>query len=229
MEISCSRCHQPVDADSCYCPSCGLPQLVYSSEANGVEAHQEKLNQAVSDASVVEWRPALRAAMLLALPAGLLSSEVSPAGLLSLFWMISAAAWAVSVYVRTQRPAWITTGAGARIGLVTGLMAASLSFSITGVSLFVQRFALHQGAAMDAQWRTLVDAMVHWIQSVFAQAGIPDQGQYQAQTNLMLSPEGHAAYQTLNSAGNNFFMVLFAMAGGALGARFLARSRRRQV
>ena len=229
MEITCSRCHQPVEEESCYCPTCGLPQLVYSSEPAAGPAQPEKWTEAVSDASVVAWRPALRAAMFLAIPAGLLSSGVSRAGALGLFWMMAAAAWAVTIYVRSQRPAWITAGAGARIGLVTGLLAAAMAFATTGLVLFSTRFVLHQGTAMDNEWRAFVDAVVKWSQQILTQMGVPDQGQSAAQKSLMLSPEGHAAYATLNIAGNDVFLVLFAMAGGALGARFLARPRRPQA
>ena len=126
MEITCIRCHQTVEADSCYCPTCGLPQLVYSTEGEGGQAQPERWTEAVRDASSVDWKPALRAAMLLAIPAGLLSCGISPVSILGLFWMSAAAAWAVTIYVRGQRPAWITMGAGARIGLVTGLLAGAL-------------------------------------------------------------------------------------------------------
>ena len=229
METTCSRCHQPVDAESCYCPTCGLPQLVYSSDANTSQAPQEKWPGAVVDASVVEWKPALRAAMLTAIPAGLLSSEVSRAGLLGLFWMVAGAAWAVTLYVKSQRSAWITTGAGARIGLVTGLLAATLAFSVTGITLFVQRFVLHQAGAIDDQWRVFVDAVFHMSQQIQAQMGLQDQGQAVAQKNLMLSPEGHAGWVAFNMAGRQAFLVLFAVAGGAMGARLLARSRQSRV
>src|SRR5579864_1994948 len=121
MESTCNRCHQPVDPESCYCAACGLPQLVYTTEGNSGPTQQERLTEAVSDASSIRWKPALRAAMLVAVPAGLLSSGLSPVGTLGLFWMSAAAAWAVMIYVRGQRPAWITMGAGARIGFVTGL------------------------------------------------------------------------------------------------------------
>ena len=230
MEITCSRCHQPVIAESCYCPTCGLPQLLYTSEGNASQVEHEKWNEVVSDASAVEWKPALRAAMLLALPAGLLSCGISPVGgsILGLVLMVAASAWAVTIYVKGQHPAWITMGAGARIGLVTGLMAAALAFAITGIALFLERFAFHQSGVMDTQWKMLVDAMVQISQRVMGQLGVPDQGQYQLQKNLMLSPEGHAAYETLNIASNDAFLILFAAAGGAMGARILARSRRPQ-
>ena len=52
---------------------------------------------------------------------------------------------------------WITIGAGARIGLVTGLLAAWLAFSVSGSALFVERFVLHQAAQIDSEWKTRVD------------------------------------------------------------------------
>ena len=228
MEISCSRCHQPVDAESCYCPACGLPQLIYTTDAGASPAQPEKWNEAVSDASTVEWKPALRVAVLLALPAGLLSSEVSRAGMLGLFWMVAAAAWAVTLYVRSRRSPWITVGAGARIGVVTGLLAAALAFSLTGIALFVERFGFHQAGAIDNQWRVFVDAVFKLTQQFWAQVGVQDQGQALAQKNQMLSPEGHAGWVAFDIASREMFLVLCAAAGGAIGARVLARSKRTQ-
>jgi hypothetical protein len=229
MEITCTRCHQAVDADSCYCPTCGLPQLVYATDATtGQAPQQEKWNEAIGDASVVAWKPALRVALLLAIPAGLLSSEVSRAGALGLFWMVAAAAWAVTLYVRSQHPAWITTGAGARIGIVTGLLSAALAFSVTGLWYFVARSVFHEGHALDEQWRMFADAVYDLTQKFWAQVGFQDHGEALAQKNKMLSPEGHAGWVTFFIAAREVFLVLCAAAGGAMGARVLARSKRTQ-
>jgi hypothetical protein len=45
----------------------------------------------------------------------------------------------------------------------------------------------------------------------------------------MLSPEGHAGIEAFGFAANAFFLLFFAAAGGALGARLLARSRQPEV
>jgi hypothetical protein len=226
MEITCSRCHQAVETENCYCPTCGLPQFVYANESDASQAMPERGNETARDASSVDWKPALRAAMLLALPAGLLSSGISPVGMLGLFWMSAAAAWAVTIYVRGQRPVWITTGAGARIGLVTGLIAASLAFTVGGGALFVERFGLHQANVIDAQWKIQVEQSNQLTQQLMSQVGVVDAAQLQAQKNLMLSPEGHAGIEAFGLASNAVFLLLFASAGGAMGARLLARSRR---
>ena len=234
MEVTCSRCHQTVQTENCYCPACGLPQLVYPEGVPSGQNLPERWDGTGRDASSVDWKPALRAALLLAVPAGMLSSDISPLGALGLFWMAIAAAWAVALYMRSQRPAWITLGAGARIGLVTGLLAGWLAFGGSGITLYVQRFFLHQSSQIDALWKTrvmmsqqLADALMSGIIPADAmQAQAAHSQQFQAQ---MLSPEGHAGMVAFQFASNMAFLLLFAIAGGALGARLLARERKPEV
>jgi hypothetical protein len=139
--------------------------------------------------------------------------------------MAIAAAWAVTLYMRSQRPAWITLGAGARIGLVTGLLAGWLAFGISGGALFVQRFFLHQSSQIDTEWKNYVETS----QQLAAQMGFSDAAQMQAQKALMLSPEGHAGFATFSIIFNAAFLLLFAVAGGALGARLMNRTRQPEV
>jgi len=230
MEITCHRCHQPVHAEDCFCPSCGLPQLVYTADTSSSQTQADRWTEAARDASMVEWKPAMRAAVLLAVPAGLLSSGLSPVGFFGLIWMGAAAAWAVVLYVRGQGPAWITIGAGARIGLVTGLLAAWLAFSISGGTLFVQRFVLHQASQIDSEWKNRVQMSQQMTQEWTAEMEPSDAAQAQAlRTQVqtwMLSPWGHAGIEVFSLAFNAIFLLFFAVGGGALGARVLARTRR---
>jgi hypothetical protein len=225
MEITCNRCHQSIEADSCYCPTCGLPQLVYPTD-DAAQTTPERWTEAVRDASSVDWKPALRVAMLLAIPAGVLSGWLSPIGILGI---PAAAAWAVTLYVRRQRPAWITMGAGARIGLVSGLLAGAMAFAVSGGTLFVERFVLHQSSQIDAEWKVRVDASEQMTQQMMAQMGMSDPAQVQAQKNLMLSPEGHAGIEAFGMVSNTLFLLFFAAGAGALSARVLARSRQPEV
>ena len=225
MEVTCNRCHQAVLAENCYCPACGLPQLVYPADAPPGQHQPERWDGAARDAGSVDWKPALRAALLLAVPAGVLSSGVSPLGGFGLFWMAAAAAWSVVLYMRSQRPAWITLGAGARVGLVTGLLAGWVAFGVSGGQLFVQRLVFHQATQIDAAWKASVEAS----QQLTAQMGIADAAQMQTQKALMLSPEGHAGFATFGLIFNSAFLLLFAAAGGALGARLMGRTRQPEV
>jgi disulfide bond formation protein DsbB len=233
MEITCNRCHQPVLADNCFCPTCGLPQLVYTAESGEGQNAADRWTEAARDASMVDWKPAMRWALIVAVPAGLLSSGLSPLGFFGLFWMAAAAAWAVVLYVRNQRPAWITTGAGARIGLVTGLLAAWLAFTISGGTLFVERFALHQSAQIDSDWKSRVAMSQQMTQQWTSELEPSDAAEAQnlrAQVQAwMMSPTGHAGIETFSLAFNAIFLLFFAAGGGALGARLLARARKRQA
>lgn len=234
MEISCNRCHQTVQAENCYCPFCGLPQLVYESDgAAPGQTSPERLNEVVQDASSVAWKPALRAALILAVPVGLLSSGVSPLAFFGLIWTAAGAAMAVTIYVRGQRAAWITIGAGARIGLVTGLVAAWLAFSVSGAALFVERFVLHQASQIDTEWKSRVDLSQQMTQQWTSSLAAADPAQAQAGRNQvqawMLSPWGHAGIEAFRFATNAMMLLFFAIGGGALGARWLARTRRPEV
>lgn len=224
MEITCNRCHQAIPEASCYCPTCGLPQFVYPAEGEG-PAPAERWNEAVRDASQVEWKPALRAVLLWAVPAGLLSCGFSPVDLLGLFWMAAAAAWAVSLYARRQKAAWITLGAGARIGLVTGLIGGWLAFGATGAAFYCKRFVLHEGKTFDDLWTAAVNQSV----SQQMQTMTTDTQAVTIFRNFFLSPEGKAGAMLLGMIMLEIALLVFAAAGGALGARMMARSQRPQA
>jgi hypothetical protein len=225
MEITCTRCHQTVEAENCYCPTCGLPRLVYSAEGTPGLSQPNQWSEPVRDASTVNWKPAIRAAVTLALPAGVLCPMLYPMGFFGLFLMAMAAAWVVVIYVRSQRPAWITIGAGARIGLVTGLMSGWLAAATIGATMFTMRVFSNHGKAFDDLWQDqVVPKMTEQWTSVGADA--PTIAILRA---WVLSPEGRAG----SILGGVLFLVIcmifFAVGGGALGARLLARNRRPEI
>jgi len=233
MEITCTRCHQAVLAENCYCPYCGLPQLVYEADEAAGQSQAERLSEPVQDASSVAWKPALRAALMLAVPAGLLSSGVSPLSSMGVVWVAAGATWAVTLYVRSQRAPWITIGAGARIGLVTGLLAAWLAFSVSGGALFVERFVLHQASQIDSEWKNRVQMSQQLTEQWTASMAPADPAQAQAAKNQvqawMLSGWGHAGIELFGFATNAMMLLFFSIGGGALGARWLARTPRPEV
>ena len=177
MEITCSRCHQTVQIEDTFCPFCGLPQLVYSAEGTNGQGQPEPFTGALRDASQVDWKPALRSALALAVPAGLFCSIPAQIGIFGLLLMGGTAAWVVALYMRTQRPAWITIGAGARIGLVTGILAGSLAFTVSSGMIFVERYAFHQGNRIDNDWKAFVDEDMQLSQQITAMIGPADQAQ----------------------------------------------------
>lgn len=222
MELTCSRCHQTVQPEDCFCPFCGLPQLVYTADGTAAPGQPERVGEPVRDAGTVDWKAALRLALMLAIPAGALCSMYSPAGILGLPLMAGAGAWAVALYMRPRRPAWITIGAGARIGLVIGILGGCTAAFTTAVSLYAMRFWLHQGSAIDDLWQTAVNQGMQQLVS----AGSVDAQAIANFKALMLSSEGRAGLMLFYTAVLALILLAFSVAGGALGARFLGRPRR---
>jgi hypothetical protein len=229
MELTCSRCQQTVQREDCFCPYCGLPQLVYTADGSAGQGQPELGVGAPRDAGQVDWKPVLKSVLVFGIAAGLICAVPLGWGLLGLLMMGAAAAWVVALYMRTRRPAWITIGAGARIGLVTGILAGAVSFTLGSALLFIQRYAFHQGARIDTDWKTLVDMDMQISQQISSAIGSSETAQViamQAQQKAwMLSPEGHAGMVVADLAVSAFLFILCAASGGALCARMMGRSR----
>ncbi len=225
MEQTCHRCHQGVPEGSCFCPVCGLPQLVYVAESSGGQDQPERWNPTARDADSIDWRPGLRLALALAVPAGVVCSLLSSLNVLALLVMTATSAWVVGLYMRNQRPAWITIGAGARLGLVTGIVAAWTSAAASGLILYATRYWFHAGKSFDDFWETMVNQQL--VQE-WASMGI-DAQTIALTRSLMLSPEGRAAGVLSAMCFLAAALLIFSVAGGALGARFLGRRRRPEI
>jgi hypothetical protein len=224
MELTCSRCHQTVEEGACFCPACGLPQLVYAPDASAAEGAATQGEEPVRDAGSIHWKPALRLVVALAIPAGILCSALSPAGFLGMLVMALTAAWAVALYMRSQRPAWITMGAGVRIGLVTGVIGGWTAAVVTGGTLYAMRYWMNQGHIFDDFWQNMVSQQ---MSQQWTAMGVDAQTIALAKSWL-LSPEGRAGWVLCAIVFLVVMLLIFAAAGGALGARFLGRRRRPQ-
>ena len=192
------------------------------SRDSGETGQPERWDEAVRDAGSVDWKPALRLALLLAVPAGILCSMLSPVGIFSLLLIAVTSAWVVALYMRSRRPAWITVGAGVRIGLVTGVVGGWTAAAMTGISLYAMRYWLHQGNVFDNFWQNLVNQQ---MSQEWTSMGVDAKTIALAKT-WMLSPEGRAGWALFAIAFLMVALLLFAIGGGALGARLLARPRR---
>jgi hypothetical protein len=239
LEATCQRCHETLREADRYCPVCGLPQLIYlAAEAPVVTLGSEAAplpglaSEQFGLPDGIAWRPALKTALMLAVPAGLLCAALGQIGqsmALGLVWMMGAAAWAVSLYTKRARSGRLSIAEGARIGLVTGLLASWLAVGVDGVSLWVGRFAMHQGSQMDSRWSTRVDQSMQLSQQMIAQMGMANAQSTQFAQSwraLELSVEGRAGFALSDTITGAAFLILFAIIGGAVGARFLAQPRR---
>jgi hypothetical protein len=242
LETTCQRCHETLrDADR-YCPTCGLPQLIYiAAETPAIPLDEGTAQPAAMGNDLggltggIAWRPALKASLMLAIPAGLMCSGLTPIGqslALGVVWIMGAAAWAVGLYGKRARPARLSMGAGARIGLVTGLLTSWFTLSVDGISLWVARFMLHEGSQMDSLWASEVEKGFARNQQMVNQMGMTgaQATQFLQMTQFfrgtMLSPEGRAGFALAGLIIVAAFLLLFAIIGGAVGARLLAQPRR---
>jgi hypothetical protein len=225
MELTCNRCHQTVESGASFCPNCGLPQLVYSAEELAGNGEPERWEEAVRDASSVAWQPAMRSALMLGVPAGVVCAFLWPVGILGMILMGFAGAWVVSIYMKRQQPAWITLGAGARIGMVTGLIGTWASGATSGIALFAMRYWAHQGSVFDNFWTHLVNVQ---LSQQWNSMGADAQTVAMLKS-MLLSPEGRGMWALCTVAFLMASSLVFAIAGGALSARLQARRRRPHV
>lgn len=238
MEATCQRCHETLRDGDRYCSVCGLPQLIYIPAetplaVTGDDGSRESGAATAGLAGLpggIDWPSALKSALMLAIPAGVLCSGLSQLGQsLGLLWMVGAAAWAVALYCKRVQPGRLSAGAGARIGLVTGLLASWLTVGVDGVTLWVARYGLHQGSQMDSAWAAQVASSLQMSQQMLAEMGmtVAEAAQStQFSKAVMLSAEGRAGYALSSLLAGAVFLILFATIGGALGARFVAQPRR---
>jgi hypothetical protein len=234
LEIICQRCHETLrDADR-YCPACGLPQLIYIAAETPAIPLGSEVAPGTPDVGAfgdgIVWRPALQVALLLALPAALLGSGWIP--VLAVAWIMGAAPWAVGLYARRVQARTISMGTGARIGLVTGLFTALLACGTNGMAFWVNRFVLHQSGQFDAFWVSMVQQNFERTQQWGVQAGLSGAQAAEWMQNaqwfraLELSPEGKAGLVLAALLCLVAIVLLVAAIGGAVGARFMAPTRR---
>lgn len=224
MELTCHRCGATVHEGDPFCPHCAAPQLRYEAPdepalASNVAPSQRPIAR---DPGAVHWRDAIRTAAIIAVPAGLLSSRLGLQGIWAI-WLIGGGMVVASMYRR--RTGTLPTGRmGWRIGMLLGLFTAAVATAIDGISLVVQRFPLHQGSVIDQRYRDAIQLSSKMYAGLFAASNPQMASAIASAEHFWYTPDGAAAMMLINAAGLAFFMLIFAGAGGALGARLTAKS-----
>lgn len=224
MEQVCHRCGVTVHESDPFCPHCGAPQLRYEApeEPTSSSASAPARHFATRGPEAIRWRDAIRAAALIALPTGLLSSRLGLAGIWAV-WLVAGGVVVISIY-RKRTGTLLTGRMGWRIGALLGLFTAVIASATDGISLVVQRFALHQGAALDQRYRDAMQLMTRMYGDMFANSSPDVVAAINKMQHFYLTPAGAATVALSGAAEATFFMLIFAGVGGALGARLTARS-----
>lgn len=227
MDLVCHRCGSVLNSpDELFCPHCGAPQLRYEPADDPMESPAPSQHTTSGRLDLVSWKAAIVSALVIAalvsIPVGLLSTIYD----FSLLWVVGGGIAAVSLYRRrvgvppSGRMGW-------RIGGLLGLLAAFLSVAIFSVRSVIQRYALH-----SSEPELQVHSLAQQIAAAAAKQTSYSNPQTAAAANYLvqfwLSPDGAAAIVLGTAATFALCMVLFAAAGGAIGARIASIGKRAQ-
>jgi hypothetical protein len=218
MVAHCHRCSGVLEDDASFCPHCAAPQLrVVPPEETAESAAAGPSHTFARDRRAIDWRKVIQLALWIAIPVGFIAPFFFPL-------VIAGPIILISLYQR-RRPgsAPLDGKTGFRIGALLGVLAAYVSaFGLAGWQIF-ERYSLHQGSALDAQFALQVQQSAEATQRM-AQANTMSAQQARAMLDFFLSPDGRVTYTFFYTAVLAFGIVLLAGLGGMLGARLARRS-----
>ena len=220
MDLVCHRCSATLDPEAYYCPECGAPQIRYVAEEG--DAAQTMPGASVNiqagaagTGTSISWKLAIQIAALVG-TVGVLSALLA-AG--SVLWVAVGAIVVMGIYHRRRPLTLLGPRVGARVGALLGLIAATVAFAANSVLLVIQRYGMHQGNQIDTQLTSIVK------QAAAHAAAMDPQAPVTTFTNFWLSAEGRIGLILLTMAFLSALIVLFAIAGGVLGAQIYRSSR----
>ena len=218
----CHRCGATLDASDHFCSHCGSPQLRFEPPAEGGNAFSSPHPiQAPLPSQGISWRDAINAALIVGVPAGILSA-ISVLAWGCCFWIVGGAVLCIGLYRKRAPSFHLDTSSGVRIGTLAGIIAAYASVATTAVWRVFARFVLHQGAAIDQFYDGVIQQSFNQQSQLFAQSNPDARAQMHAFLRFFLTPDGRATYTLMYSAMVAAAIVLFSALGGALGVRLFA-------
>ena len=219
MDFVCHRCSATLDPEAYYCPECGSPQVRYVAQQDDETGRRNTgVNPATATgmATSVSWKLAIQIAAIVGPGVGILWAVLA-AG--SVLWVAVGAVVAMGIYHRRRPLTKLAPRVGARVGALLGLIAATVAFAANSVLLVIQRYGLHQGNEIDSQLTSIVK------QAAARAASMDPQAPVTTFTNFWLSAEGRIGLILLTMAFLSVLIVVFAIAGGILGAQIYRSSR----
>lgn len=225
MHEFCHRCGGELPesrGESPFCPHCGSPQLFLPDYEQQTGSSEPDTTGAAAPPNPqrVEWKTAIRCAVLVAAVAAVLSlvsAKVEVVSPLTWLWTVSGSLITLALYQKRRPQAWMDVGVGARIGVVVGLaLMACFAIAMSGAGL-VARYGMHSMAGFDAQLTQMLHAQ---IQKAAATAPEPPEV-----LRFLYSPEVRAGMMLAGFAMLSAFVLVLSTVGGAVGG-FL-RTRRK--
>jgi hypothetical protein len=217
MHEYCHRCGGELparDAASPFCPHCGSPQIFLQDYEQQSGASEADTTGAVPPPrpQQVEWKTAIRCAVLVAGIAAVLSlvaARVQLVSPLSWLWTISGSIITLALYQRRRPLAWMDARVGARIGVVVGLALVACLAVAMAIGGLVARYGLHSMASVDAQLTELLHAQFEKAAAITPQP--PEM------RRLWYSPEFRAGMMLAGFGMLAGFLLVLSTVGGAVG------------
>ena len=217
MHEYCHRCGGELPASdgvSPFCPHCGSPQIYLQDYESQSGAQENDTTGAVPPPKPqqVEWKTAMRCALLVAVIAAALNqvaTRVQIVTLVSMLWIISGSMITLALYQHRRPLAWMDARVGARIGVVVGLALVACLGIAMAVGGLVSRFALHSMSGTDAQLTELLRVEFDQLK---AMAPVSP-----GERALWFAPEFRAGMMLLGFGVMSGFLLVLSTIGGALG------------
>lgn len=225
MHEFCHRCGGELsdgDGSSPFCPHCGAPQIYlvdYEPPAE-LTATNTTGTAPPPQPRQIEWKTAIRCALLVACVAAALSlvavrfESVSP---LSWLWTVSGSLITLALYRRRRPLAWMDAGIGARIGVVVGVVLVSCLAVAMAAGGLIARYVLHNMAGFDAQ----LTQQLH-LQIDHALAANPEA---KSVRGYLYSPEFRAGMMLAGFGMISGILVVLSTVGGAVGGLLRTRHK----
>jgi hypothetical protein len=188
----------------------------------------------VSDPSAVDWRLALQLAGLagaIVLPLLALSYVVPVVGLLLSLWVLGTPIVLLGLYGARKPATRITTGFGARLGLLSGMsIGLTLLFAMT-LNLFLQRYLTHQDKTFDQQiQQQMAEAMKR--PGLVNDGGAADKEAAEDMAQLqheLQTPEFRTGFVLTGLLAAIGFYAIYSSATGAFSGYLRSRAPRRTI
>lgn len=212
-----------------FCTHCGAPQVLLSEElqtqveAQAKAAEDGAVGPVMREPGSLMWAGALRCIGLAGAVAAVLSAlsaVLPPVVLLTLLWAIISPVVVIGLFQSRFPLVPITTGFGARLGLLTGLAVGVVLSIANTVELLVRRFAMH-GRGM-VEFDNMWDGMFAQQQATWtAQLGAAAQPFARA----LDVPEFRAGIILASMAFGIAILLAITTAGGAFAGFVRSRVR----
>ena len=202
MQHACDKCGAAVEDGTPFCKQCGSPQIRVAGFELQTPPSPEPIDYSFQpDAASLQWSQALPAAAAAGLIAAI--SMLLPFGALGL-GILAAGYISVRLYQRRVAEVMLTSGTGARLGAVAGILGFVFFTIVTAVEVLV----FHSGGELH-------DALIQAVQQSISRTSDP---QAQQALQYLKSPPGLTLVITMGLALMFVVFLIFSSVGGALGA-----------